>query len=261
MSATNGHDAIAALMLQMTGSFLHELPEKCHQLEALILKLEEPTANHRAVFDELYRKVHSVKGTGGTLGLPIVTSICHALENSLTAAHGNYASPFADNCLKYIDLLLQVPEASERGNVTLIQETLDSLTMANGGELSVLVIEPSKTFAHSYRKVLQECHARETLVTTGMKALEMLLLEKFDAIITARHLSDISSFGVLCGIRYSDNRNRTTPTIVLASDTANIPPCVSLDHVVKRDGLMLENIHKILRHIQEQTKTSLTIKS
>ncbi|WP_027389188.1 response regulator [Chrysiogenes arsenatis] len=252
MSATNGHDAIAALMLQMTGSFLHELPEKCYQIEALLLKLEDPTAHHAVIFDELYRKVHSLKGTGGTLGLPIVTSICHALENSLTAAHGNYAPPFADNSLRYVDLLLQVRDASERGNITSIQEALDSLATATGGELSVLVIEPSKTFAHSYRKVLQEHHARETHVTTGMKALEVLLLEKFDLIITARHLSDISAFGVLCGIRYSDNRNRTTSTVVLASDTSNIPACIPLDHVVKRDAFMLENIGKILRALQQK---------
>lgn len=260
MSSTNGHDAIAALMLQMTSSFLHELPEKCHQLEALLLKLEDPATNHPVVFDELYRKVHSLKGTGGTLGMPIVSSICHALENLLTTAHGKYAPPFADDSLRYVDLLLQVPEASERGDFAPLQAALEALADAVG-ELSVLVIEPSKTFAHSYRKVLQEHHARETHVTTGMKALEMLLLEKFDAIITARHLSDISTFGVLCGIHYSDNRNRTTPTIVLTSDTTNIPSCIPLDHVVKRDGQMLENIGKVLRGIQRQKATSPSVKS
>ena len=30
---------------------------------------------------ELYRNIHSLKGTGGTLDLPIITSICHQFES------------------------------------------------------------------------------------------------------------------------------------------------------------------------------------
>ena len=52
----------------------------------MILKLEENAEDHES-FEDLFRRVHSLKGIGGTHDLRIITTICHKLEDQLTDAN------------------------------------------------------------------------------------------------------------------------------------------------------------------------------
>jgi chemotaxis protein histidine kinase CheA len=62
------------LMAELLAEFLDELPRRCNDLEQAVLSLENQSPG---AFDELFRQVHSLKGTGGGVGIPIITTICH----------------------------------------------------------------------------------------------------------------------------------------------------------------------------------------
>jgi chemotaxis protein histidine kinase CheA len=87
---TANMDAFQALLASMREAFLDELPERCGHFDALILSLET-SPDDREAFNELYRGVHSLKGSGGTHGLSIITTICHQLENLLSETEARQA--------------------------------------------------------------------------------------------------------------------------------------------------------------------------
>ena len=80
MNSTNS-DTFQQMLLQLRKTFLEDMPEKLDRLESLLLEIEK-NGDGGEVFNELYRIVHSLKGSGGTHGLHIITTICHQLEDS-----------------------------------------------------------------------------------------------------------------------------------------------------------------------------------
>lgn len=109
----NQLEAFQALLEGMRADFLAALPERCDRCDDLILTLEI-SPNDREAFNELYRSVHSLKGSGGTHGLSIITALCHQLENliSETDARRGFGEVFATRALAYVDLLRQVEQAA-----------------------------------------------------------------------------------------------------------------------------------------------------
>jgi len=78
---TTNMEAFQALLEGMRADFLAELPERCDSFDESILALEK-SPDDREAFNELYRGVHSLKGSGGTHGLSIITTLCHQLRIS-----------------------------------------------------------------------------------------------------------------------------------------------------------------------------------
>lgn len=135
MSKSEGKnkDSFQALLANMRAEFLDEFPERCGHLEDLVLSLEKSPANHET-FNELYRKVHSLKGSGGTHGLNIVTTVCHQLETRLTdaAAKQAFGKAFVSAALAYVDMLRKVQRQAllEAQDFSGIEAELNSLRLA-----------------------------------------------------------------------------------------------------------------------------------
>ncbi len=88
-----------------------ELSERCDQLELLILECE--TSGTDGVMDEIYREVHSIKGSAGTSGLVVVSNACHEFENYLEKLNCKDVldSNGATACLRFLDIIRSVAEA------------------------------------------------------------------------------------------------------------------------------------------------------
>jgi len=81
----------------------------------LILALET-TSDDRQPFNELFRGVHSLKGSGGTHGLGIITTVCHELENLLTETDvkNGFGAVFATRALAYVDILRRIEKVARQ---------------------------------------------------------------------------------------------------------------------------------------------------
>ncbi|WP_028573245.1 ATP-binding response regulator [Desulfonatronum lacustre] len=247
-------DKIEALLRQMRRAFLNEMGERCDRLEQKIIQLERTPAD-RDVFEELYRGVHSLKGSGGTHGLHIITAICHQFENLLTEASG--ACDFSDNCisksLAYIDLLRKVQQVAgaDDPDYASLEAELERLREPEKQRrIEVLMAEPSNIMQQVLRKALADQPVQITMVDDGIAAIELLMRHKFQVAVLARELVRLNGVAVVAAIRASQGRNAKIPFILLTSNPETVPRNVAIDKVLPRDKhLMVEVL---------QTLTGLT---
>ncbi len=136
-----------ALLAKMRAEFIGELPERCNNLDDLILTLEKFPQDSDA-FDALYRGVHSLKGSGGTHDLSIITTICHQFENLLTeaASEKDFGASFASRALDFVDWLrketIKGALVKTGGTAAAVQHQEDAqyLTFLLGGEMFAIGI-------------------------------------------------------------------------------------------------------------------------
>jgi two-component system chemotaxis sensor kinase CheA len=102
----NMHQGLV-VMDDLLNEFLTETAESIEAVDAQLVTLEQDP-NNKAVLDNIFRLVHTIKGTCGFLGLPRLEAVAHASENVL--------GKFRDGDLKV------TPDA-----VTLILESLDRI--------------------------------------------------------------------------------------------------------------------------------------
>jgi len=95
------------LMDDLLNEFLTETNESIDVVDVELVKLEQDP-NNKEVLDNIFRLVHTIKGTCGFLGLPRLESVAHSSENVLG---------------KFRDGELQVSEHA----VTVILESLDRI--------------------------------------------------------------------------------------------------------------------------------------
>ncbi|MCP4724524.1 MAG: chemotaxis protein CheA [bacterium] len=63
--------------------FYEDLSGRVESLSDLVLKLEEEPENENTV-NAIFQEFHSIKGTGGTFGFPVLSDIAHKLESILS---------------------------------------------------------------------------------------------------------------------------------------------------------------------------------
>jgi two-component system chemotaxis sensor kinase CheA len=69
-------------MDDLLNEFLTETAESIDEVDVQLVELEQDP-NNKAVLDNIFRLVHTIKGTCGFLGLPRLESVAHAAENVL----------------------------------------------------------------------------------------------------------------------------------------------------------------------------------
>ena len=119
--------------------FLTETGESLDQLDVELVKLEQDP-NDPGLLGNIFRLVHTIKGTCGFLGLPRLEAVAHAGENILGKFRDRELTVDADGvtlileCLDQIKSLLSVLEATEAEPEGNDADLIDRLTaFAEGG--------------------------------------------------------------------------------------------------------------------------------
>jgi len=246
---TANQEAFQSILLGMRERFLDELPERCDGFDNLILALEAKPDDSET-FNELFRRVHSLKGTGGTFGLPIITSICHLLESFLseTASRNGFDEGFATRALAHVDLLRRVeaPGRVENGDYSAIEAELEVLRLATlQSRKACLIAESSTVMARIYQKALDDLAVQVTLVDNGLAALEHLLREPFDFVIVGRELKELNGIALMAALRAAQGINRDILVILVILVTSNrdgVPAHASFNAILARDQNLVSGL-------------------
>jgi CheY-like chemotaxis protein len=238
----------AVLLAEMQADFVDELPDRCNRLEEGVMALEgkEPGA-----FDELYRQIHSLKGSGGMFDIAVITTICHQFESYISETNRQFNRKAGTKALAYVDLLRRTiaPKGRDAAGVTSIEQALELLRVDSlSGRASVLLVEPSDTLRRLYRDVFADKPMQVVMMERGLPALERMLHEPFDLLVISRELPDLNAIAVVAALRESRSRNSDIPVILVSSNPAPVPKHLTIHAIVRRDPQLMPTL---TRHVAE----------
>jgi len=243
------------LLIGFRNDFLAEIPDRCESIEESILAMED-SDKFASAFDELYRSIHSLKGSGGTHGLPVITSICHQFEDVISIVDvglGCANATTIDTMLKYNDLLKATATniSNESVNNEDIYIQLERLKLkAHSSEYSCMLLDQSNLLSKVIVKDFVGLPVNLSIMNNGLVALERLLQEKFDFLITSKELPVLNGVAVISALRNSDSKNANIPCIITTSTAESI----SLNQlagvtVIKKDKLLGHNIVDVIKNL------------
>lgn len=243
---TANMEAFHALLAKVRGEFISELPDRCNSLDDLILTLEKSPDDGDA-FNELYRGVHSLKGSGGTHGLSIITTICHQLEHLLTeaASKKDFSASFASRALAFVDLLRQVEKqlGVENLNFSAIEDALEALRKSGlASRKSVLIVESSILMVQVFQQALEELPLQLTVEDNGLSALSRLLHESYDLVVVGRETKELSGIALMAALRLSRGRNHGIPAVLVSSKNDAVPDYAGFSEKINRDKDLAVNL-------------------
>lgn len=245
--------AIEAVLRDMRNQFVDEIPERCQRMEELAAQVRTQGAPGDA-FDELYRGVHSLKGSGGTHGLPIITHICHHFENLLTDLVGQGAGvtpAVTERIIGFIDLLASTAEAIRRG-VPVVDKEIElerMIEVRDTQQRVVLVAESSKAMQGLFRSALDAYGLKVIVADTGLHALSRLVQEPVDLLVVGNELSELNGQAVIAALRESHGRNHDIPVVLVKSANSPLSEHIKVTAVVTRDARMVERFPAVLKRI------------
>lgn len=247
--------SVERLIAGLRQNYLAELPEKHDELECLILKLDK-AATFPEAFVELYRQIHSLKGTSGTFGLTLLSNICHQFEDALNLIDQNFSNINADRidiCLRYLDLLRSATNQIKSGTLDQVQieqilaRIRDRLLPA---EFHGLYVDSSKLGARVCAEALEGTPFKITAVQDGLLALERLLQERFAFLITSKELPRLNGVALLNAVRVSETENASIKAVLITSkDNVAARHPNLFDAIIKKDSRMGVSLLQALQNM------------
>ncbi|MDX8399403.1 MAG: Hpt domain-containing protein [Gallionellaceae bacterium] len=242
-------DAFQKMLMQLRNSFLEDMPERFNRLEDLLLEMEKNGAD-RESFNEIYRIVHSLKGSGGTHGLHIITTVCHQFEDLLNDTDGGskFSLKLISLSLDYVDLLRttceQIQASHER--FPLVENRLVELRQKLAPkQFSVLLADDSKLSTNICLQTLADLPVHITVVHDGLQALTRALTEPFDLVITANEIPRLNGIALVGALKLSDTQSQHIKSILLTSNKnilSHQNRAIQADYTIIKDGNMMLNL-------------------
>src|SRR5918911_4862188 len=90
-------------------AFIAEATEQLEQLASELVRIEQEPASG-ALWDSIFRRVHSVKGSAATIGLSPLVEVAHAAETLIGKLKARNSRPERT----HVDLLLQATDVLVR---------------------------------------------------------------------------------------------------------------------------------------------------
>ncbi len=253
---------VSKMLAELRNSFLAELPSRLEEMESLILELGNGL-NFTENFETLYRNVHSIKGSAGTHGLQIISTICHSFEDEIVKVEGDESSmnnEAVTSWLGFIDLLRTTIDKINTGTDDFydIEAALDKSRQKDGEtKYSGLLVFTPGLQQQMCLSAFEDSPVNMAFAENGYEAMGRLLHEKFDFVISNMELPDLNGFALISALRLSKTRNHNIPAVLLTSREfkdygRNSDP----SYVIHKDADMLTTVSdtasEIIKTLQEQ---------
>lgn len=241
-------DSINDLLNSLKEEFLTTLPERLTEIESLLLSLPED-----ADVENLLRIVHSLKGAAGTHGFHIFTKICHQMEDmlrELIVSKKIHSQAAVKVLLDYNDLhntALSIIR-NDDDNFSTVDSKLNQLASASGNkQRKILVVEPSALYSSMIVSVIENVDFQVTVVNDGFSALEKLLMQYYDFVITAMETATLNGDALLSAVRLSQSKNKKIKAILITTKQADkIEHADLFNHILDRSAINKGELKKII---------------
>lgn len=214
--------SVTDLLEHLREGFLDDLPSRVDAIEDEVMASKESDS-----YDELFRMVHSLKGSAGSYDFHVVTKIAHDMEDVMLALmqRNQFGTGFTVNILlKFIDVMRDTT-TSLLATKTAPLDVDERIEFLRGEvftkSFKVLIVEPSKLYASMIEISLKGLPIDFTVVSDGLHALDNLLLNKYDLLITALESTRLNGDALVAALRLVHNFNRRINAILITSRDAN----------------------------------------
>lgn len=241
-------DTFQRVLRELRLAFLADMPERCEQIERLLLELEtKPGA--REPYEEVFRCVHSLKGSGGTHGLMAVSHICHELENVLLeVARTGPSDAHMSLALSCVDLLRALVPRALKGD-DQFDDLLAVLEQCkhtrSDGLQHVLVADASRMMTRLYAKALERKTTRVSAAHDGLTALQCLVRDPCDLLIIGLELPELNGLAVVSALQAANTSSSRVPVVLVTSQVIQVPTHLTITRVLPRDNQLLSNLEQL----------------
>jgi len=245
------------ILNELKEAYLSNFPSHLEEIESFVLNMEKGD-DFQGNFEGLYRKVHSLKGSGGTYGFTIISSVCHQLEDFLTEAFDNQTAASKVNInivFSYVDILKNTQELllNESQDFTDIEQKLeDLLHSTHPDELTgIFVGDPKNVYTQMCLALFKGLNIHCSVVESGLGALQRVIHEHFDFLITSKENVDLNGLALISAIKLNNRRGSNVKTILMTSNPQlNVPKEVQPDFVAAKTKTIGEEVTNILTEIR-----------
>ena len=195
------------ILKQMLQDFLEEALELLDQLNLILIQLEDEPDNEDSI-NQIFRIVHTIKGSAGFAGLDEMSSIGHKLEDlfgQVRKGELKVSTPVIDLMFEALDTLSALRESAASDTPTQIDIStiMDKLNQTLGGEIVVGTAEEDKASTDTgdsdellqiYKSSYDQLAALKHLVYSSVHlddedTLVTLFSKQIDEIMDAEHNS------------------------------------------------------------------------
>lgn len=212
--------SVADILEHLREGFLDEMPARVRQIEDEVISSKDADT-----YDELFRMVHSLKGSAGSYNFHVITKIAHVMEDVMQALMQQNefgTSSTVKILLKFIDVLRDTTDSliETKAAPLDIDERLNTLReLVFKERVNILVVEPSKLYASLIEHSLQELPVNFTFNDDGLPALDSLLINKYDLLITSLECPRLNGDALVAALRLLHNFNKNIKVILVSSRT------------------------------------------
>jgi CheY-like chemotaxis protein/HPt (histidine-containing phosphotransfer) domain-containing protein len=247
-------DTAQNLLLQLRQRYLSDIPERANELEELVLEMENSGITAER-YNDLFRRIHSLKGSGGTYGAHIITAVCHCFEDylSFTNFQENRPSPQSTKiALSFVDLLRLAADTLRNNpdNIAEIEARLADLRRRVFlPQYVALVVESTGTIVSIIRRVLKNYGCRMVLMEDGYQALGRALVEPFDLVITSMETPGLNGSALITALKLAVSANNTVKCILLTANQNLTLPNPEPDYLLLKNGKMMANLNAMVKSV------------
>lgn len=243
--------SVSDILEHLQEAFLDELPSRINIIEDEVMSSKEAGS-----YDELFRLVHSLKGSAGSYSFHEITKIAHSMEDvmlSLMQQNQFGTDSTVDVLLKFIDVLRDTTLSLIDNNLVPldVHERLNSLRENTFKEsINILVVEPSKLYASMIESSLQDFSVNFTFKQDGYPALDALLLNKYDLLITSLECPRLNGDALVAALRLVHNFNKSIKVILISSrDKDKIENKDDFDEILDRKAIKEGNLNEFVKNL------------
>lgn len=244
-------DSVSDILEHLREDFLDEMPSRVRKIEEEVMSSEKAGSH-----DELFRMVHSLKGTAGSYNFHVITKIAHSMEDAMLALRQQkeFGTPTTvELLLKFVDVLRDTTDSlmSSESELLDVDKRLEFLYGQVFKEsIKLLVVEPSKLYASMIEYSLQEMSINITFTTDGLPALDNLLLNKYDLLITSLECPRLNGDALIAALRLLHNFNKKIKVILVTSHSQDkISNIDDFDAILDRKTIKNGGLNNIVKNL------------
>ncbi len=243
-----------AIIAGLKDSFIESTMERLIALDTLIQNLQSGDGSDGEAMADFRGQIHSIKGTGGTFGFPLVSIICHRLEEVIQDER-DYTMQEFDQVQLFVDYIRKIIESGDDPDEADAEEILANLptisapqqTVRRTTDLKIVLVTPMAAMRQLAEFYLSEqgCHVLST--DSSVDAFRLAVENRPDLVISSVQMETLNGIDLGRAISaISLLRNTKISLMTSSADAGDLSVGIPEEFTYIRTDHLEDDISKVL---------------